>query len=151
MCRPIPLGSIRRLKNCKRCQICETLLMNCIFSVFKLDLIKESHSQRVLFLSTVTAGRDRGLWREYVRVSCIVALRSCRLLTLHVHTGSSSESFVLFNPSTISQSPTMAILCYGRTGFFTLPDGLRHFSLFLAVVTIVIDLYCINMLTNGPL
>lgn len=78
----MPLGSIRRLKNCERCQIYEALLMNCIFRVFKLDLIRDSHSGRVLFLSIVTAGRDRGLWREYVRVSRIVLFGSFSPYTL---------------------------------------------------------------------
>lgn len=51
------------------------------------------------------AGGDRGLWREYVRASCIVVISSSRQLTLHIHIGSSSQSFVLFNLCAISQSP----------------------------------------------
>lgn len=151
MCLPIPLGSMRRLKNCERCQICETRISWIAYSVvFKLDLIRGSHSGRVLFLSVVTAGRDRGLWREYVRVSGIVVPRSSRHLTLHVHTGSSTESFVLFNPSAISQSPPRLFCVMSEQAIFLSLMGSDTFF-FLAVVTIVIDLYCINMLTNGPL
>lgn len=109
--------------------------MKCIFSVFNVDLIRESHSGRVLFLSVVTAGSDRGLWREYIRVSCIVVLRSSRHLTLHVNTGSSTESFVLFNPSTISQSPPRLFCVMSEQAIFlslmcsdTVFVGCRHHS-----------------------
>ena len=81
-------------------------------------------------LSVLTAGRHRGLWREYVRVSCIVALRSSRRLTLHVHTGSSTESFVLFNPSSISKSPPRLFCVMSEQAFFLSLMGSDTFFFF---------------------
>lgn len=46
-------------KICACCQIRETLLMNCIFSVFKQELIRDSHSGRVLFLLSIVRDRQR--------------------------------------------------------------------------------------------
>lgn len=60
----------------------------------------------------------------------------------------SEQPFALPEPSSFKRSPPMLFTI--MLTIFPLPDGLP-FGFFWPVITAVIDLYWINMLTNGPL
>lgn len=128
----------------EHCQIYEALLMNWIFSVFKVDLIRDRHSGRVLFSSILSAGRDRGRWQEYARVSCIMLFRSFSPYML-----TQDQAVSLLNTSVQALLPIyyQSYFVLVRTAYFPLPDG--HFFWLSSPVDGV--LYRINMLTNGPL
>lgn len=125
----------------EQCQIYEALLMNWIFSVFKVDLIRDRHSGRVLFHQYFQQGETEAVGRNMQEYYAFQ-----KLLTLHAHTGSSSESFVHFSSSTITHL-LPKLFCACQNSLFPSP----WWTLFLAVITIVGVLYCINLLTNGPL
>lgn len=137
-------GLYRGRKIVEHCQIYETLLMTWIFSVFKVDLIRDRHWGRVLFSSILSAGRDRGLWQEYARVSCMRLFRS---FSPYMLTQDQAVSLLYTSVQALLTIYYQSYFVLVRTAYFPLPDG--HF--FLAVITTVRAFYCINMLTNGPL
>lgn len=130
MCLPMPLGPMKRLKNCERCQICEAPLLSCIFSMSKLDLIRgKPLREGFVFISIDGRQRQRplaGICKSLLYCSTqkhqASHLTRSHWIRHRVFCALQSEHY--------QQVPTKAILCYVRTGYFPLPDGLRHFFFF---------------------